>query len=96
MPTLHVYKIDDGAQHWYVAASEDHALTQYIEDCYGGSLEDYRKDNPETTVVQCVDDSNLTITMDEDYDIDDPNEVTKTCAEWVEERGEGALCSSEW
>lgn len=93
---LHVYLIDDGARHWYVATSEGNALAQYAEDSYGGSVEDYLADYPETTVTQCDDDKTLTINFDPDHEIDGNQEETKTFAEWVEERDEGRLCSTEW
>lgn len=95
---LHVYLIEDGASHWYVATSEEAALAEYVETVYGGSVEDHKEEYPETTITQCDDDHKITITFDPDRgdDFDGDEEVTKTCAEWVDERGEGCLCSSEW
>ncbi len=93
---LHVYLIDDGAQHWYVATDAQHALAQYVDDTYGGTVEDYLKDYPETTVSQCPDDKTLTINFDPYREIDEDHEETKTMAEWVKERGEGCLAGSEW
>jgi hypothetical protein len=82
MSALHVFTDDTD---WVIAESAQHALDE-IRAMHG--------DDHETTMRELPDDQALRI----HWDGDSPNaqRVTKTCREWVEQEGEGFLCSTEY
>ena len=95
---LHVYLIDDGDQRYYVAQTPGRALTMFLKDVTYPKLTaaQYRAECPETTVVECDDDKEFTITDRAcDTGADHDEHKTLTFREWAKEMGEGCLATSE-
>jgi len=93
--TLHVYEIDDGETHWYVAVSANAALREYLKMYSHGSIADYRREVPKeerATVAELSDFKCLGIRFENemgDYD----EETVKQCRTWAKQ-GAGFLCTT--
>lgn len=96
--SLHVYEIDDGETWHYVAATPERAIELFVFDTWGRSatVEEYMKECPETTVIQCADDKVLIIRFEAESAGEEDYEEEKTFGEWARENDEGVLCSSMW
>lgn len=96
---LHVYLIDDGDRRYYVAQSPSRALTMFLKDTTYPKLTcaQYRKECPETTIVECDDSKEFTITsLASDTGADEDEHKTLTFAQWTKEYGEGCLATSDF
>jgi hypothetical protein len=97
--SLHVYLIDDGDRRYYVAQTPGRALTMFLKDTTYPKLtaSQYRKECPETTITQCDDNREFTITsLASDTGADEDENKTLTFAQWIKERGEGCLATSDY
>jgi hypothetical protein len=86
-PALHVYADE---YNWIIAHSVDDAWAVALE-LWGGVMSDY---GDRDDFAPLPDDSPLPI-----WDSEIPGEgvqITKTCAEWIAERGRGWLCGTEF
>lgn len=82
---FHVFLIEDGHSHWYLAPTKIIALNQYARDS-GEKPSEFRRKYPEITVTRLDDNQKLTITnRAEDTGEPEDEEMTKTCGEWAEE-----------
>ncbi len=90
MEQLHVFSDDVD---WYIARSVQDAMA--LQRNHGGMRE---VDQEPETWLQAPDDGPLSIHMDDTGNASDGNAplVTKTCAEWIAEKGRGFLCSTEY
>lgn len=85
--SLHVYFNE---VEWVIAESEDEASKIWFEFT-GESPEDYPDD--ELVWDRWDDDRELSIY---DETLDKPTTLVKTCKEWIELKGRGFLCSTEY
>lgn len=97
---LHVYLIDEsGDSHYYVAQTPGRALTMFLKDTTYPKLTvaQYRKECPETTITQCADDKEFTITSRaSDTGADEDEHKTMTFVQWTKYWGEGCLATSDY
>ena len=92
MDTVSVWRIEDSALHWVVAASQQDAIDMLVKTWYpdgGLGVEQFVRDDL-VSVERLDDDNALTITDD------DGVKVVKLAREWAAENGVGLLCSTEW
>ncbi len=93
MSVNHVYLIDDGEQHWYIAETRRGALTLFAKDQFAQSAREYLKENPETEIRQLEDNETLSINREE------PDGSFKLarhpCSTWAKQ-GVGFLCTTVW
>lgn len=97
--SLHVYHIDDGDNYWYVAQTSGRALTMFLKDHTYPKLTaaQYRKECPGTTIVECDDDKEFTITsLASDTGAPEDGHQTLTMREWTKYWGEGCLATSDY
>ena len=94
-PIPHVYLIDVGDRIWCVASSARKAWNLYMGDPKM-TLSKYLKEWPDTTVTQCDDDKEFTITSraEDTGKLEDEHE-TMTFGEWAK-TGEGLLAQSDY
>jgi hypothetical protein len=93
MTPLHVYLIDDGEQHWYIATSARRALTAFAKAQFGTSATEYLKENPETEISHLPDNEILTINQEgPDGSL---KRVRHRCSTWTKQ-GAGFLCTTVW
>lgn len=88
-PALHVYKVEDGETHWYVASSPRDALKQLVHD-YTFPVQtaaQWLKENERPAISMLLDDEKLTINMEDEKG--DYKPLTDTCAEWAKS---GRMC----
>lgn len=91
--TLHVFRIEDGEQHWYVATSARAALAAFVKDSYHPmTVREFRKEYPETTVTQCPDGGRMAIGMENERA--DFDRVTHTYATWAKLTPPGFLATT--
>lgn len=83
MSDKHVFLIEDGEKHWYVASDEEDAFNMYNNDMAGDG------ETIEDVSITRLDDEMALTCQDED---DGP--ITQTCAEWIEEVESGFLGST--
>lgn len=89
---LHVYEIEDGETHWYVATSERDAFKLYAEQHF---LTQAQLKTSGALASQCADDREMTIMFeDENGEYNDENTRTQTCAQWAKEAGRGFLSTT--
>lgn len=96
MSALHVYLIeDDGELYHWVATDPMDAFAQHVEDTFGGSVEDFKLQNPRAWAERLPDPTPLTISFPPtSCDPEGRDPETRTLAEWAEHRGRGLLCST--
>lgn len=94
MKRLHVYLIDNGESHWYVASSTRAALRDYVTDGWGKqiTIREFRRDNPNVEVTQLPDRRKVKVAFENEGGDYDP--VEQTCARWTREQGVGFLATS--
>lgn len=94
MSNLKVFQVSDGGECvWVITDDPDKARAisrEYLRD--SEHPEDYEGDDEEITELPM--DKTLSLWWDEDHISDGGSKITRTCAEWIADQGEGFLATT--